>query len=323
MIVEHTAGQLTTLAFELTSKGRELADRRGAELAAVLLGSDLAEELGDQLVASGVDKAYLIDNPVLEVYRDDAYVSVLAPLVQEHGPEIVLLGATGLGLSLAPALAARLCTGLSAHCIDLDLDEKSQMVQLVPAVGQACVARILCADHRPQIATVRPGSFARSEMTGHQGSTIRLGLDLSLDVQRVIVVEQGSVCAGKAGRLTEAEVVVAGGAGIGSAEGWALLEELTKLLGGAVGATRPAVDSGWASQEQMIGHSGVSVCPEVYIGVGISGDMLHMIGVLDAKKIIAINRDPHAPIFQQADIGFVSDYREILPGLIRELRNSQ
>jgi electron transfer flavoprotein alpha subunit len=320
VFAEQNDGQLVDVTLELLGKGRELADKLMTDLAGVLLGYQV-EHCTERLFACGADRVYMVDNPLLETYQADAYVPVLQRLVEEHQPEILLLGATGVGLDLAPCLAARLETGLSAHCIDLDVDEAGRLVQVVPAFGQACAATILCPERYPQMATVRPGTFPISLCPGRKGEIIKVSAGLSADQVRTVVVERGTTASSEGAQLEKAEIVVAGGAGIGSVEGWRLLEQLADALGGTVGASRPAVDEGWASLDRMIGHSGKRVRPKLYIGVGISGDMLHMIGMKDAQVAVAINSDPRAPIFQQVDIGIVGDYRKILPLLMQELRS--
>ncbi len=318
VFAEQEDGALADVGLELVGKARELAGRLETGVAAVVLGSGV-EACAERLLAGGADRVYLVDDPLLDVYRSDAYVPVLQRLVEAYRPEILLLGATGVGLDLAPCLAARLGTGLSAHCIDLDVDETGHLVQIVPASGQACAATIVCPAHYPQMATVRPGTFPIRTFPGRMGEVLRVPAELSSGAVRTLVVERGAVPASEGTRLEKAEIVVAGGAGVGGKEGWELVRALAAALDGAVGASRPAVDEGWAGLDQMIGHSGRRVRPRLYIGVGISGDMLHMIGMKDAQVAVAINTNAHAPIFQQVDFGIVGDYHKILPVLIREL----
>lgn len=320
VFAENHGGRLARVGLELLSKARELAGRLETHVAAVLLGNKikgLAEELQDH----GADRLYLAEHPLLDVYHSERHVHVLQGLVEQYKPEILLLGATRVGLDLAPCLAARLETGLSAHCIDLDVDETGRLVQYVPAFGHMCVAKILCSERNPQLATVAPGAFPVRIGGGGKAETIRVSLDLEAQPTRVTMVDHGTVPASRAAELESAQIVIAGGAGIGSLEGWRLLEEFADALGGAVGATRPAVDEGWAASDQMIGHSGKSVQPKLYVAVGISGDMLHMIGMRRAQMAVAINSDPDAPIFREVDYGIVGDYREILPLLIRGLHS--
>ena len=250
------------------------------------------------------------------------YTDVLARACRERRPAVLLFGATSLGVELAPRLAARLKTGLSAHCIDLQWDANGNLLQMVPGWGGGVVATIRCPDHRPQIATVMPGVMKKCESSGRSRRVITLNVGEDLDVSgpRVVSVERQEP---QTRPLEAAEVVVAGGWGIGGPEGWKLLEELAGLLGGAVGATRPPVDEGWAAEEQMIGQSGKTIRPRLYIGVGISGMSHHVVGMDGSELVVAINSDPNAPLFEVADICITGDFREIIPPLLDELRRRQ
>lgn len=318
VFAEQKEGHLHKVALELLSKAREIADKLETELSAVLLGYQV-ESCTKQLFTCGADRVYLVDDPLLDIYQNDAYLPVIHRLVEAYNPEILLLGATMIGLDLAPSLAARLETGLAAHCIDLDVDGDRHLAQVVPAVGVASAVTILCPEHYPQMATVRPGTFPVEEFPNREGQVIRVSAELHPNQVRTTVVEQGTLYTAEDRQLETSKIAVVGGAGIGSEEGWHLLEQLADTLGGMIGATRPAVDDGWASLSQMIGHSGKTVKPKLYIGIGISGDMLHMVGVKDAQVAVAINNDPRAPIFKEVDFGIVGDYRKVLPLLIREL----
>jgi electron transfer flavoprotein alpha subunit len=271
VFAEQRDGVLHDVGLELLSKARELADHTGGSVSALLIGHDVAG-LTETLLSHGADRVFVADDPRLEPYRMMPYLSILDSACREHDPDFVLLGSSSLGVELAPRLAARLETGLSAHCIDLQLDDDANLLQMVPGWGGGVVATIRCPDHRPQMATVM------------------------------------------------AEVVVAGGWGIGSKEGWKLLEELASLLGAAVGATRPPLDEGWVEEGQMIGQSGKTVRPRFYIGAGISGVMHHVVGMDESDFIVAINTDPNAPLFEVSDLAIVEDYSEILPPLIEEIK---
>lgn len=318
VFMEQRGGVLHEVGLELLGKARELAEASGAAVAALLLGENVAP-LAHRLIAQGADTVLVAEHPLLEPYRLLPYTSVLAKACQEYHPAIFLLGATSLGMELAPRLATRLKTGLSAHCIDLKLDAQGDLLQLVPGWGGGVVATIKCPEHRPQMATVMPGVMKKREPAQRSGEIIHLpvGEDLDLSGPKVLEVHLEEP---KAKPLEVAEVVVAGGFGIGGQEGWKLLEELASLLGGAVGATRPPVDEGWAREEQMIGQSGKTVRPRLYLGVGISGMSQHVVGMDESELVVAINSDPQAPIFEVADIVIVGDYREILPPLLEELR---
>jgi electron transfer flavoprotein alpha subunit len=319
VFMEQRGGVLHDVGLELLGKARELAAASGGTVAALLLGAKVAV-LADRVIASGADMVLIAEHPLLEPYRLLPYTAVLAQACQEYHPAIMLFGATAMGMELAPRLAARLNTGLSAHCIDLQVDANGNLLQMVPGWGGGVVATIRCPDHRPQMATVMPGVMKKSEPSPRSGQVTNLDVSEDLDIPgpKILEVHREEP---KAMPLEVAEVVVAGGFGIGGKEGWKLLEELAGLLGGAVGATRPPVDEGWALEEQMIGQSGKTVRPRLYLGVGISGMSHHVVGMDGSEFVVAINSDPKAPIFQVADISIVGDFREIIPPLLEEIRH--
>jgi electron transfer flavoprotein alpha subunit len=318
VFLEQRGGVLHEVGLELLGKARELAEVSGGTVAGVLLGADVSR-LTHQVIAHGADLVLVAENPALEPYRLLPYTALLAQACREHKPSILLFGATAMGLELAPRLAARLNTGLSAHCLDLKLDADGRLLALVPGWGGGVVASIKCPAHRPQMATVMPGVMPKVELAGRSGQVIHLIVppDLDLSGPRVLEAHREEP---KTMPLEKAEVVVAGGFGIGGPEGWKLLNELAGLLGGAMGATRPPVDEGWAAEDQMIGTSGKTVRPRLYIGVGVSGMSHHVVGMDGSEVVVAINTDPKAPLFEVADIGIVGDYREIIPPLLGEIR---
>ena len=318
VFMEQRGGVLHEVGLELLGKARELAVVSGSSVAAILLGAEVAP-LAHRIIAHGADLVLVAEHPALEMYRLLPYTDVLARACREHQPSVLLFGATSLGVELAPRLAARLKTGLSAHCIDLQWDANGNLLQMVPGWGGGVVATIRCPDHRPQMATVMPGVMKKCESSGRSGRVITLtvGEDLDVSGPRVRSIEREEP---KTRPLEAAEVVIAGGWGIGGPEGWKLLEELAGLLGGAVGATRPPVDEGWAFDEQMIGQSGKTIRPRLYIGVGISGMSQHVVGMDGSELVVAINSDPKAPLFEVADICIAGDFREIIPPLLEELR---
>lgn len=319
VFAEQRGGRIARVAFELLGAGRELAERLGTRLGAVLLGYTVAGK-AQELIDSGAEMVLLGEDERLEQYATEMYVSAMSQLMRERRPDIVLFGATAMGRDLAPRLAARIGTGLTSDCITLDMDEKGMLYQGVLAFGGEGMITIICPEQRPQLATVRPGVFSRPAPARRKGEVIDVKLSLPEDDGGVKVVDfKARESAGA--RLEEADVVVAGGWGIGDLKGWEMLEELAEALKGKVGATRPALDEGWAEEEQMIGQSGIYVRPRLYIGVGISGVMHHTVGIEGAKVIVAINRDPNAEIFKHADIGIVDDFRRILPPLIKALKD--
>ena len=321
VFAEQRDGRLLDVGFEILGEGRKIADKLKQELAAVLLGHNVAP-LADELAAYGADKVYVADAPVLKVYRSDAYSLVMEALINQYKPSIFLIGGTSIGMDLAPRVAAKVNTGLSAHCVGLDVDEGGCLRAQVPAFGGSIMASITCANHRPQMATIPPGFMKKPEKKPAHKATVEnveVGLDEENIRTKVLEVFREEP---KSKPIELAETIVAGGYGIGGKENWKILEELAAVLGGSVGATRPACDEGWAVQEeQMIGQSGKTVHPNLYIGAGISGVIHHLIGIQDSRIIVAINNDPNAPIMKAADYAIVSDFREIVPALIEEFKN--
>jgi electron transfer flavoprotein alpha subunit len=270
------------------------------------------------LPAYGADRVLWVDHPSLEKYLALPYTRVIGQLIGEGKPEIFLLPATSVGSDLAARVAIRVNTGLSAHCTNLDINSRGELMQVVPAFGGKVMATILCPNHRPQMATVRPGVYRRGEPQEKRGTLEErmVGIEPGDLKQKVVEVHWEKK---PARSIEEAEIVVAGGAGLGNAEDWKWVEKLGASLQAAVGGTRPPLDEGWISEEQMIGQSGKTIRPKLYIGIGISGVIQHVVGIQDAKVIIAINQDPRAAIFQSADLGVVADFRKILPLLVEEL----
>ena len=317
VFMEQRGGVLHDVGLELLGKARELAEASGSTVTAVLLGADVAP-LTEKVIAHGADTVLVAEHPGLEPYRLLPYTAILDQACRDREPSILLFGATSLGVELAPRLAARLNTGLSAHCVDLKLAKNGDLVQMVPGWGGNVVASIRCPQHRPQMATVMPGVMKKIPPSPRTGQVITLAVgDVDDYGPQVLEVSREEP---QERPLEAAEVVVAGGWGLGGPEGWKLVEELAHLLGGAVGATRPPVDEGWAAEDQMIGQSGKTIRPRLYIGAGISGMSHHVVGMDGSETVVAINKDPKAPIFDVADICIVGDFREIIPALLEEIR---
>lgn len=318
VFAEQRQGVLHEASLELVGAAAAIARQTSASVTAVLLGWDIGG-LADEIIAGGANRVIVIADERLAVYRLLPYASVLKKLCFQQDPDVFLFGATNLGVELAPRVAAMLNTGLSAHCIDLKLDEKGRLLQVVPGWGGGVLATIRCDKTRPSMATVMPGVFKKEIMDDRQGEILTLpaGDDIDLSGPKILKIEMQEP---KGTSLDHADVVVAGGWGVGNAEDWKLVEELADLLCGAVGATRPPVDEGWAAEEQMIGQSGKIVKPRVYIGIGISGMMHHLVGMDASEYVIAINKDENAAIFETADLAVVGDFRKILPELIKEIR---
>ena len=321
VVAEHLHGQFRRGTYELLGRGRELADKRGVELAAVLLG-DQVEGLAADLIAHGADRVYLAQDPVLAHYRTGPYTDVLAGMINQRKPEIVLVSATPQGRDLAPRVAARISAGLTADCTGLDIDdEEGLLVQTRPAFGGNLMATIVCRQARPQMATVRPGVMkalsADASRTG-EVVTIPVHLDERSVVTKIIeIVQQES---GAQVNLQDAEIIVSGGRGLGKPENFALIRDLADALGAAVGASRAAVDAGWIPAYHQVGQTGRTVQPKLYIACGISGAVQHLAGMGSSDVIVAINKDPSAPIFNVATYGIVGDLFEIVPALTKKLR---
>jgi len=319
VFAEQSHGKLIGVSREMLGCGREIAGKLKTDLTAVLLGHDV-EDLADELVTYGADKIYLADSQLLAFYHSEAYATIIGELANKQRPEIFLLGSTSTGRDLAPRVAAKLCTGLTADCVGLDVDEKGQLLQMVPAFGGNVMATVVCPKHRPQMATVRPGVMkSPTIVAGRHGEVVKIPVDLKQEELNIKILDAITE-EPRAALIETADIVVAGGWGVGSVENWRLIEELARSMGAAVGATRPPVDEKWASEDQLIGQSGKTVRPRLYVGIAISGAMQHLVGVQDSKVIVAINKDPNAPIFKAADFGIVADFRDVVPPLAEELR---
>ena len=317
VLAEQHEARLHSVTLELLGKARELADARGADVTAVLLGSRIAA-LGAELFSHGADRVFAADAPFLAQYRTAPYERVLAGLIAEHKPEIILIGATTLGRDLAPRLANRFKTGLTADCTGLEIGPDGGLLQTRPAFGGNIMATIATPNHRPQMATVRPGVMQAKPCDGKKGITTPVAVseepgDGLVRILKTLAREKSAVS------LEKAEVIVSGGRGMGEPKNFKLLEELARLLSGEVGASRAAVDLGWLPHEHQVGQTGKTVKPRIYIACGISGAVQHLAGMQTSDIIIAINRDPAAPIFQAATFGLVGDALKIIPELINRL----
>ncbi|TET17170.1 MAG: electron transfer flavoprotein subunit alpha/FixB family protein [Dehalococcoidia bacterium] len=312
-------GKLAVITTELLGCGRRLADDLGQELCAVLLGSNVSS-LVQEAIAFGADKVYVVDDPLLKDYQTDSYVSVMEKAVRQVMPQILILGQTSIGRDLAPRLAFRLGTAASTDCIELAIDPDSKLIlQTKPVYGGNAQAIFTCESY-PQIATVRAKAMSPLERDdSRQGEVITIEADLDPSAIRTKVLEK--VREEVEGiKLEEAEVVVSGGRGIGDADGFKQLEELAKILEGAVGATRPACDNGWVPDALQVGLTGKIVAPTLYIAVALSGSSQHMTGCAGSKNIVAINKDPEANIFREAHFGVVGDWKKVLPAFTSKVK---
>ena len=316
---EQHKGGIASVTLELLGEGRKLADKRKTRLSAVLIGSGIKDKAKD-LIAHGADVVYVADNPALKDFNDDPYAAILSSLAAEHKPEIILAGATAIGRSFIPKVAAKLYTGLTADCTMLDIDaETGHLHQTRPAFGGNIMATIVTPNHRPQMATVRHKVMKMAPRDDkRRGDIIEVKSGTSSDIRtRVLktIEEIGSTV-----NICEADIIVAGGRGMTDPKHLHLLEELASVLGGAIGATRGAVDEGWIPYSHQVGQTGKTVCPKLYIACGISGAVQHLAGMQSSEVIIAINKDPDAPIFSVATYGIVGDVLEVLPIMIKKFK---
>jgi electron transfer flavoprotein alpha subunit len=314
---EQRDGTLMNVALELLGAGRELADILGVPLSAILLG-DGTDEIAKQLIHFGADQLYVLDHPLLKQYETNIYTKAIASLIEKYHPEIVLFGATFTGRELAPRLATRLQVGLSADCTELSIDQNRLLVQTKPAFGGNVMAKIIIPNHRPQIATVRPNVMKRLEpQSSRTGQIINVD-DISLQAEDLLTKVIDIVQETESGvNIQEAKIIVSGGFGLGKAENFSLIKELADVLGGAVGASRAVVDADWISSYHLVGQTGKTVQPKLYIACGISGCIQHIVGMQSSEVIIAINKDPNAPIFNIATYGIVGDLVEIVPAITK------
>lgn len=320
VFAEQRGGVLQKVSLELLGKGREIADKLGTELTAVLIGNEVIA-LGKELIAYGAHKVLIIDHPLLKNYTTDGYTKVLYDLVQLKKPEIILIGASYIGRDLGPRAAARLGTGLTADCTGLDIDSGTKNLMMTrPAFGGNLMATIECAEHRPQMATVRPGVFEKLQRSENSSGDIE-AINVELEQEDIkTVVEKIVKTAKDVVDISEANFIVSGGRGIGCKENFAVLKELADALGGTVGASRAAVENGWMDKSYQVGQTGKTVRPIVYIACGISGAIQHLAGMQESDYIIAINKDAEAPLMKAADLAIVGDYAKIIPELTEQIK---
>jgi len=318
IVTERREGELRKISFELVSEGRRLADKMGQSVTAILLGSHIKQKAG-MLGKYGADKVIVADDDRLATYTTDAYVSVIAQLAQASEPAIILLGASVQGKDLSGRLAARLGVGMAQDCVAFSL-ENGNLVAKRPICAGKAYATVTFQDSSPQIATARPNVFALNDPDDSREIDL-IDADFSLDDSQVKtkVIESIQEAGGKAD-LTEAETIVSGGRGMKGPENYKILEELADLMGATVGASRSAVDAGWRPHSDQVGQTGKVVSPNLYIACGISGAIQHLAGMRTSKYIVAINKDPDAPIFQKADYGVVGDLFDIVPALTEEIK---
>jgi electron transfer flavoprotein alpha subunit len=320
VLAEVSDGQLAGIAQELLGVGRRLADALGQELAAAVLGSQLGDS-GGEAIAYGADKVYTIDDPLLATPQPDAYTGALEQLCRDVQPSILLLGKTSLGVEVGPRLAFRLQTALGSDCTDLRIDpESKRLVMTRPVFGGNAMLEVACAERFPQMASVRAKTHAplpRDE--ARRGEVVQRPSGIDASVVRAKFISRNKKAVDGM-TLAGAPIVISGGRGLKGAENFKHLKELGDLIGAAVGASKAAVDEGWVPPEMQVGLTGVTVTPNLYIAVGISGAAQHIAGMGYSKNIVAINRDPDAAIFQRAHFGVVGDWQKILPAFTRKCK---
>jgi electron transfer flavoprotein alpha subunit len=321
VFIEQYAGEVAKVSWELLGTGRELADTLGVELSAVIIGHDV-EPIRTEAYAYGADAAIMMDNAVYADYRTEPFTDALCHLVDKYKPEIILMGATGQGRDLAGSVATVVKTGLTADCTGLSIDAHGNLAQTRPAFGGNIMATIMCDKYRPQMSTVRPHVMQTPEyVPGRSGKVIR---ESFAPKEENILVKVLEVLNDRDGKdqidIAGAEIIVSGGRGMMNKENFSILNELADELGAVVGASRSAVDAGWKPQNRQVGQTGKTVRPQIYIACGISGAIQHMVGMQDSDVIIAINRDPEAPIFQIATYGIVGDLFQVVPALTEGIR---
>lgn len=319
VFAEQKNGGVVASDLEAVGEARKLANQLGGQVWAALLGQGV-EGAASGLIAAGADKVFLYDHPVLENFRDDPVTDLLANLIREEKPEIVLFPATTVGRSLAPRLAARLKVGLAADCIDLNLED-GKLKAVRPVIGGNLLSEIVY-NRKPQMATLRPKAFSKPEAQAvRTGEVVKKEFDPAglKDRTRILDIVQEII---ETVKLEEADIIVSGGRGLGGADGFGILRDLAKVLGAAVGASRAAVDAGWMPYSHQVGQTGKTVTPKVYVACGISGAIQHLAGMQSANVIVAINKNPDAPIFQVATYGIVGDVFQVVPALTTELKRA-
>ena len=322
VFAEQRNGKLKSVAYELVSQGRKLADSLTTDLCAVCFGHNI--DGVTELIHYGADKVYLVDDPLLTDHLEDLYTAQLVNLVRQHQPEILLAGATALGRSFIPRIAAILETGLTADCTGLEIDPETKLLlQTKPTFGDNVMATIICRSKRPQMATVRPRVFKKgTPQPERRGQIIRVDFNKQGVTSKTKLLAFVEDLTEKV-KLEDADIIVAGGRGLGKPENFQLIRELAEVLEAAVGASRPPVDEGWIPYSHQVGQTGKTVCPKLYIACGISGAVQHLAGMQTSEIIVAINEDPNAPIFDVATYGIVGDLFQIVPLLIARLREAR
>ena len=333
VFAQQVDNEIGSIAFELIGKGKDLAKDLNTEVTAVLVGSDV-KGLADQLAEYGADKVIVVDDPELKEYRTEPYTHALASVINEFKPEIFLIGATAIGRDLGPRVCARIHTGLTADCSQLDIGDfpmnpipgkeqkHNQLLMTRPAFGGNTIATIACPDFRPQMATVRPGVMQKApKVEGAKANVIEFNPGFTPDNKYVEIMEVVKAVSDTVD-IMDAKILVSGGRGVGSPENFQILQDLADVLGGTVSCSRAVVDAGWMPKALQVGQTGKTVRPNVYFAIGISGAIQHVAGMEESDIIVAINKDDTAPIFDVADYGIVGDLNKVVPMLTEKLKEA-
>ena len=317
-------GEARNVGLELLSPGRRLAQAQGGALVAVVIGCGVDAAV-KEAAAYGADRIIVADRPEFKHYSTELYTDAMYELVQKYGPSTMMIGATNVGRDMGPRLSCRLKTGLTADCTAVDYDEETGNIAWTrPTFGGNLLAVIMCPNHRPQIGTVRPGVFKKGERNPeNQPEIINESVTVNPEHMRTRLVEVLKEAGAGTVNLENAEIIVSGGRGVGGPKGFELIKELADVLGGEVGASRAAVDSDWIGHVHQVGQTGKTVAPKLYIACGISGAIQHVAGMSGSDTVVAINKDPDAPIFNIADYGVVGDLNTVIPALIKEIKESR
>ena len=331
VVAEQRDGKVMKVSYELIGKARDLADALGQDVVAVLMGSNIAEAAGE-LAKAGADKVIYVDDAMLAEYVTEPYAKALTAVIKANDPEIVLFGASSIGRDLAPRVSARIHTGLTAQCTQLEIGEfqikqklgkeqkHNQLLMTRPAFGGNTIATIACPEFRPQMATVRPGVMQKApKQAGAKATVVEFNPGFTPDNKYVEILKVVKSVA-ETVDIMDAKILVSGGRGVGSAENFKMLEELAEVLGGTVSCSRAVVDAGWMGKDYQVGQTGKTVRPNVYFAIGISGAIQHVAGMEESDIIVAINKDETAPIFDVADYGIVGDLNKIVPMLTEQLK---
>ena len=320
VFAEQKKGKVQSVSYELIGKARELAGKLNTYVGAVLIGNNIEIE-AESLISSGADTVYLVESPKLDNFLDEPYTNILVNLIRKYKPEIVLSGATIIGRSLIARVAVKVDAGLTADCTGLDIEEQRKiLLQTRPAFGGNIMATIVSVNHRPQMATVRHKVFIQPELDKRRkGKIIKEQFHIDELASRTTLLDVVEEVENLV-NIAEADIIVSGGRAIGNSDNFKMLHDLAEVLGGAVGASRGAVDSGWIPYSHQVGQTGRTVAPKIYFACGISGQIQHLVGMQSSKIIIAINKDPEAPIFKVATYGIVGDVFEVVPALTKKFK---